>query len=1194
MTNGEQQQRSDNCALKTVNPKPDKKQPSNPAGQQQQAANKIVDRPLPVPRQQPPVKQVRPVRPGKVRRQAVLVAAGSGIPLGVSPVGVVGQQPANETSIELAGVIPRNMLPPKRPAHLPARYEGTYRAPMATGGACATAGKPNRYMWAHWPPPPTGQHPAGSLPGQGGEKAGHLHSHPHHHHSGFHHHFAAPFSSAASRVMVVNPMQIVNLSEHTKSRLIKFIEAIKRFSEKWFSHVLLLLFLAVYACLGAYIFISFEAPTEQWEKQMIIDSRQKMVNDSFNEATSKNREQFNELFIGKLEDYERLLSRACASGMSSSSLENQWTFWGALFYSMTVFTTIGYGHLTPITFAGRVATMIYAIFGIPILLMVLADLGKLLTRIIKYAFKKFRCLFNKLLRKKSSLKTRKLISDNTNQYIGVARGALERGVAYIQPQYQRIPDAFRSSSLSRRFCKRTQQQVLESDYIATSGDTAGDELQQQQQPDEEGGERVGQPEAKAADVESTKKAPVTDVIVTPIKQMKPVSPKASSEKRPFPLQVSDNNHGHQHHGSQHHHQHHNHHGHGNRGQSPGAQSKRKTSTTFSAGTLSRRVAKGSVSRSSSSSQMVIGSTSGLERRSKQVANQVSSELPSTVAAQPVSSCQPDEPTVSSKLPAVETNTIQASDRSKPVIGTDSEATGVVGETEFVSGDEELEEVDITANEDDDESEEDEFDIPVSFALFLLVTYMMFGAVVFSIWEGWNFFDSLYFVFISMSTIGFGDLVPQHPKRMIGTFIYLLFGLALTSMCINVVQEKIHATFLRAKMQIGEKMGLDLEQIMADDYYTGDGSIGTEGDEDDSNSVAVSQTNSSFAQICPADQDLPEQGGIDCHHMGKLASLESGSSEGIKTSKSKDSLRSATKRRTVAGLPGHNSHNNSLRRKPSKKNQMQRQTTPSGASSLSSPSTEQAPSQATCIGQQVVHSSSTTNQPVVTNKQPQRVQIEVLQEKTEQLVGINHPIDERAKRHCEPLAGGMSLRKSYDQQVAGPQLQQYKLMPTIADGGSLATGGHSAVAKSLSSDARFNRTNRIGGSTRSRPTARSADSSLRSSVSFELNQLDDLIVALSQSPSERFGPLLGIPINAPSASNSSSPSTSLSRRATSMINKPASRNHLDRSMLNEASNKGSIVQYGSPAAALLKISPPPPVKLTDSQKANADRIKFSAM
>lgn len=49
-----------------------------------------------------------------------------------------------------------------------------------------------------------------------------------------------------------------------------------------------------------------------------------------------------------------------------------------------------------------------------------------------------------------------------------------------------------------------------------------------------------------------------------------------------------------------------------------------------------------------------------------------------------------------------------------------------------------------------------------------------------------------------------------------TFIYLLFGLALTSMCINVVQEKLSSTFEKAKLMAAASMGLDPNQIVADE------------------------------------------------------------------------------------------------------------------------------------------------------------------------------------------------------------------------------------------------------------------------------------------------------------------------------------------------------------------------------------------
>lgn len=63
----------------------------------------------------------------------------------------------------------------------------------------------------------------------------------------------------------------------------------------------------------------------------------------------------------------------------------------------------------------------------------------------------------------------------------------------------------------------------------------------------------------------------------------------------------------------------------------------------------------------------------------------------------------------------------------------------------------------------------------------------------------------------MSTIGFGDYVPQHPMRMMASIIYLIFGLSLTSMCINVVQVKLSDSFRHASAKIGATIGLSLAE-----------------------------------------------------------------------------------------------------------------------------------------------------------------------------------------------------------------------------------------------------------------------------------------------------------------------------------------------------------------------------------------------
>ncbi|XP_067628621.1 uncharacterized protein [Eurosta solidaginis] len=105
--------------------------------------------------------------------------------------------------------------------------------------------------------------------------------------------------------------------------------------------------------------------------------------------------------------------------------------------------------------------------------------------------------------------------------------------------------------------------------------------------------------------------------------------------------------------------------------------------------------------------------------------------------------------------------------------------------------------------------DDEFNLPISVASTLLISYILIGALFYCMWEDWTYFEAFYFVFISMSTIGFGDLVPKHPIFMMCSTLYLIFGLALTSMFINVVQIKLSDTFKQASIKLSSTIGIEL-------------------------------------------------------------------------------------------------------------------------------------------------------------------------------------------------------------------------------------------------------------------------------------------------------------------------------------------------------------------------------------------------
>ncbi|XP_076317607.1 TWiK family of potassium channels protein 18-like [Tachypleus tridentatus] len=380
------------------------------------------------------------------------------------------------------------------------------------------------------------------------------------------------------KVWVVNPMHIVTLTKTKESCIVRYTEKIKSVSEKWFTHVLLLLFLFGYAALGAVIFQLIEGSVEYQENINIEKMRILIINDLWALYKRHGQEEdWREHAICRLTEYEQ---QAFESFNKKDSVNRQWSFLGAMFYCGTVFTTIGYGNISPSTNTGRAATIVYAFFGIPLMLMVLADLGKLFTRVIKLVY----CYIKQF---------------------------------YHTGKCQKI----------QRVARKDKNHIVQCMTVKLNHDN----------------------------------------------ETCPTSPVVDPEK---------------------------------------------TSSSFI---------------------RVMGRTNDVESGNK--------------------------------------------------------AGGATTSDSFES--------------------DDEFNLPISLGLFFLVVYIMIGAFVFTIWEDWSFIEAFYFVFISMSTIGFGDYVPEHPTYMIAAFIYLLFGLALTSMCINVVQEKLSATFEKAKIRIGTTIGLDAQSLLQD-------------------------------------------------------------------------------------------------------------------------------------------------------------------------------------------------------------------------------------------------------------------------------------------------------------------------------------------------------------------------------------------
>ncbi|XP_059222830.1 TWiK family of potassium channels protein 18 [Stomoxys calcitrans] len=86
----------------------------------------------------------------------------------------------------------------------------------------------------------------------------------------------------------------------------------------------------------------------------------------------------------------RSQSKVHQTGVPMNPPSHKWTYASAFLYSLTLITTIGYGGISPRTQWGRIAALVYALFGIPIVLLYLSAMGEGLSAGMRCLFRKAR------------------------------------------------------------------------------------------------------------------------------------------------------------------------------------------------------------------------------------------------------------------------------------------------------------------------------------------------------------------------------------------------------------------------------------------------------------------------------------------------------------------------------------------------------------------------------------------------------------------------------------------------------------------------------------------------------------------------------------------------------------------------------------------------------------------------------------
>jgi len=103
----------------------------------------------------------------------------------------------------------------------------------------------------------------------------------------------------------------------------------------------------------------------------------------------------------------------------------------------------------------------------------------------------------------------------------------------------------------------------------------------------------------------------------------------------------------------------------------------------------------------------------------------------------------------------------------------------------------------TDTSNDANNQDEILTVPITMSLGIISGYLFVGSILFGVWEGWDPLGAAYFCFVTISTIGFGDLVPGSGDnfqsegddwKIASAAMFILLGMVLLSMCVNLIGE----------------------------------------------------------------------------------------------------------------------------------------------------------------------------------------------------------------------------------------------------------------------------------------------------------------------------------------------------------------------------------------------------------------------